>query len=93
MSTNQWNFINSFGGYIDFEKELLSIPDEGATSVDIRLTFNTESRTCHYLIALRNDDGQPITWERQHDLTWDAGVAMLGDDWIWPEELLSCAHD
>lgn len=93
MSTNKWHFINSFNGYVDFEKELLSIPDEGATSIDIRLTFNTESHTCYYLIALRNDITDPITWALEHELTWDAGIAMLGDEVPLLEELLSCAHD
>ena len=93
MNTNKWNFINSFNGYVDFEKELLSIPDEGATSVDIRLTFNTESHTCYYFIALRNDIDFPITWEREHELPWDVGIAMLGDEVPLLEELLSCANE
>lgn len=91
MNANKWHFINSFGGYVDFEKELLAIPDEGATSVDIRLTFNIESRTCYYLIALRNDINDPITWTREHELTWDAGLAMLGDEVPLLDELLATA--
>lgn len=93
MNTNRWNFVNSFNGYIDFEKEMLAIPDEGRTSVDIRLTFNTESRTCYYVIALRNDHTFPTIWECEHELTWEAGLTMLGDEVGMLEELLSCADD
>lgn len=93
MNKNNWNYIQAFDEYYDFEKELYSIPDEGNTSVDMRLTFNVETRTCYYTLMLRNDSGNTIDWEKERYISWDVGIATLGDEVEVPEELLSCAHE
>jgi len=91
--TNQWHLVNSFDEYYDFEKELFSMPDEGNTSVDIRLTFNVDTQTCYYNLMLRNDSGNTIDWQDTNYLDWQVGIEMLGNEMEVPEELLSCAHD
>jgi len=89
--TSQWNLVNSFDEYYDFEKELLSMPDEGNTSVDIRLTFNVDTQTCYYTISLRNDSGNTIDWQDAHYLPWQVGIEMLGSEMEIPEELITHA--
>lgn len=84
---SKWNYVNSFDEYYDFEKELLSIPDEGSTTVDMRLTFNVETHACYYHIMLRNDDGNSRDWETEHKLPWAVGIALLGSDITLPEGL------
>jgi hypothetical protein len=54
----------------------------------MRLTFNAETRTCHYNIMLHNDDGNIRDWEKDHIVPWGVGLAMLGDEVEIPEELL-----
>lgn len=93
MTTNKWNLINSFDEYYDFEKELFSVPDQRATSIDITLTFNVETKTCYYCLSLRHDDGNSIDWEKPNYVTWDVGLSMLGDEMQVPVELLFCAHE
>lgn len=91
MNKNNWNYVNAFDEYYDFEKELYSIPDEGNTSIDMRLTFNVETGTCYYTLMLRNDSGNTIDWEKGHYIPWDVGIATLGDEVEIPEELMSHA--
>ena len=93
MSANKWNFVQAFDEYYDFEKELYSISDKGNTSVDMRLTFNVETRTCYYSLMLRNDSGNTIDWEKENYISWDVGLAMLGIEIEVPEELLDYAHE
>ncbi len=93
MSANKWNYVQSFEEYYDFEKELYSIPDKGNTSIDIRLTFNVDTNTCYYALSLCNDDCNRIHWEEEHYISWDVGLAMLGDEVEVPEELLDLAHE
>lgn len=92
MSRNKWNYVQAFDEYYDFEKELYSIPDKGNTSVDMRLTFNVETRTCYYSLMLRNDSGNTIDWENKNYISWDVGLTMLGDEVEVPEELLDSVH-
>lgn len=84
---SKWTLVNRDDDYVDFENELLSIPDEGNTTVDMRLTFNVEAHTCYYNITLRNDSGNSHDWERDHKLPWAVGIAMLGADVDLPEAL------
>lgn len=93
VNKNNWNYVQTFDEYYDFEKELYSIPDEGNTSVDMRLTFNVETRTCYYTLMLRNDSGNTIDWEKGHYISWDVGMATLGDEVEIPEELLDFANE
>jgi hypothetical protein len=89
MATNKWTYIQNFDQYYDYDKELFSMPDEGNTSVDMRLTFNVETRTCYYGISLHNDDGNTRDWEKTHYIPWTVGLAMLAkDDIEIPEELV-----
>jgi hypothetical protein len=88
MSTNKWTYIQNFDQYYDYDKELFSMPDEGNTSVDIRLTFNVETHTCYYCISLHNDDGNTRDWEKTHYIPWTVGLTMLAkDDIEIPKEL------
>jgi hypothetical protein len=83
-TTNLWRFVQHDSPYYDYEKELYSLPDEGNTSVDMRLTFDADYNTCYYTLMLRNDDGntrdcpaprplsQPCaaTWHPSWAMTW-----------------------
>jgi hypothetical protein len=82
---SKWIKANEEGEYVDFDKELYRMPDNGNTSVDIRLTFDTDSRTCYYTISLKNDDGDTRDWQQDHRVSWAVGIAMLGDDVTVPE--------
>lgn len=82
---SKWTKVNEEGEYVDFDKELYRMPDNGNTSVDIRLTFDTDSRTCYYTISLKNDDGNTRDWQQDHRVSWAVGIAMLGDDVTVPE--------
>ncbi len=88
-NTNQWHLVNSFDEYYDFEKELFSMPDDGNTSVDFRLTFNVDTRTCYYSMSLRNDSGHTIDWQDTRYLPWHVGLEMLGNEVEIPSELTS----
>ena len=83
----KWTLVNTDCEYVDFDRELYSMPDEGNTSVDMRLTFNVETRTCYYTISLKNDSGNTRDWEKDHHLPWAVGLAMLGNVVELPEEL------
>jgi hypothetical protein len=81
----KWTLVNTDCEYVDFDRELYSIPDEGNTSVDMRLTFDTDKRYCYYNISLKNDSGDTRDWEKDHRLPWAVGIAMLGNDVAIPE--------
>jgi len=88
-TTHKWTLLQSYDEYYDFNKELYSIPDEGNTSVDMRLTFNVETGTCYYSLSLHNNDGNTRDWEKSHYLPWAVGLAMLAVDSVEiPAELL-----
>jgi hypothetical protein len=82
---SKWTKVNEESEYVDFDKELYRLPDNGNTSVDIRLTFDTDKRTCYYTISLKNDDGDTRDWQQDHRVSWAVGIAMLGDDVTVPE--------
>jgi len=77
---SKWLKVSEDCGYVDFDKELYRLPDYDNTSVDMRLTFDTDRRTCYYTISLKNDDGNTHDWQQEHHVPWAVGVAMLGDD-------------
>ena len=88
MKTNIWTLLQVYEEYYDFDKELYSLPDEGNTSVDMRLTFNTSKSDCYYTITLHNDSGIVVDWEKTHYIPWTVGLDMLRADNInIPEEL------
>lgn len=80
--TNKWDHVQTYGNYVDFDKELYSLPDEGNTSVDMRMSFDTEDHTCYYTIKLHNDDCETRDWEKEHHIPWSVGVAMLVADGV-----------
>lgn len=85
---SKWIYIQTYDEYYDFDRELYSMPDEGNTSVDMRLTFNVETKTCNYTLSLHNDDGQTRDWEEANYIPWAVGLAMLAADGTEvPEEL------
>jgi len=79
---NLWRFVQHDSPYYDYEKELYSMPDEGNTSVDMRLTFDADYNTCYYTISLHNDNGHTRDWEKTHKLPWAVGMAMLAADGV-----------
>jgi len=81
-STNKFTLLQNFDVYVDFDKELFSLPDEGKTSIDMRLTFNTEDRTCYYTINTHNDSGIVVDWEKTHYISWLAGLSLLAADGV-----------
>jgi hypothetical protein len=89
MNTNKWRHIQTFGQYYDFERELFSWPDEGNTSVDMRLTFNAETRTCYYHTSLHNDSGESVDQLTPvRHVPWAVGLETLSrDNFDIPEEL------
>jgi hypothetical protein len=88
MKTNIWILVQVYDEYYDFNKELYSLPDEGNTSVDMRLTFNVLKSDCYYTISLHNDDGNTRDWEKDHHIPWTVGLEMLRrDNTDIPEEL------
>ena len=88
MKPNNWTLLQVYENYYDFDKELYSLPDEGNTSVDMRLTFDTVKSDCYYTISLHNDSGIVVDWENTHYIPWTAGLEMLRrDNTTIPEEL------
>jgi hypothetical protein len=76
--------------YFDFDKELQAIPDDVRTSVDMRLTFDTETRTAYFVLSTHNDNGNTIDWCDTHNVPWDAALNMLRTDGVdIPAELLN----
>jgi hypothetical protein len=79
-TAHKWTLLQSYDEYHDFDKELYSLPDEGNTSVDMRLTFDTNLNRCYYTISLHNDDCNTRDWEKDHCIPWAVGLAMLAAD-------------
>ena len=82
MSTKKFTYVASFDEYVDFNKELFSLPDDGYTSIDMRLTFNTENLTCYYTISTPNDSGTVHDWEHTHYIPWIVGLGLLDADGV-----------
>ena len=88
MTKNKFTHIQTFDEYVDFNKELFSLPDDGNTSIDMRLTFNTRTLTCYYTIITHNDSGNIFAWECDHKIPWIVGLGLLDADGIeLPKEL------
>lgn len=88
MNTKKFEYVASFDEYYDFNKELFRLPDEGTTSIDMRLTFNTESKECYYTISTHNDSGEVRDWEHTHYIPWIVGLGLLDADGVdIPKEL------
>jgi hypothetical protein len=86
---NKFTLIHYDSNYYDYDKELQAVPDAVRTSVDMRLTFDTETHTAYFTLCTRNDNGQTIDWCDTHDVPWAAAVRMLIADGVdVPEELL-----
>lgn len=88
--TEKFTHIQTFDEYVDFDKELFSLPDEGNTGIDMRLTFNTENLTCYYTISTHNDNGNTCDWGKTHYVPWIVGLGLLTADGVTiPAKLLS----
>lgn len=81
-----WVHVQSYSEYEDFDKEVLSCDDEGYTSLDVRLTFNTETRTAYMTVAWHNNDGNTVDYQTERKIEWDAALRLLGDTAL-PERL------
>ena len=88
---NKWVYYHSFDEYYDFNKELQNFEDFGDTSIDVRLSFNTETRTAYYVLVLNNDSGNPVDWEKTHYIKWDDAINTIFRDGCdnFPQELLN----
>ena len=64
--------------HLDFEKTLFRSHDTEHTSIDMRVTFNTEARDAQVMLLRRDGSGkeQPIlaVWAAR----WDAALQMIG---------------
>lgn len=87
MNSCKWRYTQAFDEYYDFDKEVLSCDDEGYTSLDVRLTFNIETRTAYMTVAWHNNDGNTVDLDGQRYIAWDAALRLLGDEVEIPEEL------
>ena len=76
----RWKFVHTYDSFFDFECELIDFPDEGNTSIEMRLSFNIEARYAYLVIFRCNDDGdtRELT-ATQINLTWEEGMRQLGD--------------
>ena len=89
-NTNKWHFVQHYSPYYDYSKELYSLPDEGNTSVDMRLTFDADYHTCYYTISTHNDSGKTRDWECDHKIPWIVGLGLLDADGVTiPPELIN----
>jgi hypothetical protein len=86
---NKFTLFAHDSNYYDFDKELQAVPDDVRTSVDMRLTFDTEKHNAYFTLSTRNDNGQTIDWCDTHNVPWGAAIRMLIADGVTvPEELL-----
>lgn len=76
-STNAWHLVQVFHPYVDFDKEVLTIDDEGNTSLDVRLAFNLETRTAYMVVAWHNNDGNTVDLDGERGIEWNAALRML----------------
>ena len=66
--------------YVDYERELISFPDEGNTSIDCRITLDKEEKKAWASIVRHNNDGDtselldiPLTFEDAEAMAKDEG--------------------
>jgi hypothetical protein len=79
---NGWINTQTYEQYVDFDRELFSFPDKGSTSIDMKLTFNLETRDCYFTIRTANNSGEIRDWEQDHKLSWDVAIDMLRKDGV-----------
>ena len=75
-----WFFIQYAHPYVDFDKEVLACDDEGYTSLDVRLTFNLETRTAYMTVAWHNNDGNTVDLEGDREIEWNAALRLIEGD-------------
>lgn len=85
--SNLWHHVQTYQEYVDFDKEVLSCDDDGNTSLDVRLTFNTETRSAYMVVSWHNDDGNTLDLSQERPIDWDAALRMIEPDLDIPEEL------
>lgn len=81
-----WDYVQTYDEYYDFDKVVLQTDDDGATSLDVRLTFNVETHTAYMTVMWKNDDGNTDDTHHDRYIEWGAAMRLLGDTPI-PEEL------
>lgn len=77
---NTWFFVQKYDGYVDFDKEVLSVCDEGNTTLDVRLAFETKTRQAWMTVAWHNDDGRTMDLGDSRELPWEAALEMIALD-------------
>lgn len=79
-NTNDWHITQDADGYLDIERELISFPDDGNSSVDLRLTFDRAAHSAYLVLMRRNDDGDTRDLlPKEIPMEWGAAIAYLGD--------------
>lgn len=85
---SKWNLVQVWEEYVDFDKELFDVADEGDTTLDVRLTFVTDKRYAYMVVSWHNNDGNTVELGSERKLPWDAALKLLGDTPL-PKELQS----
>ena len=81
-----WFFIQHCPPYVDFDKEVLGCDDDGYTSLDVQLTFNTETHKAYMTVAWHNDDGNTQDLSENRGIDWNAALRLIETD--VPEHIL-----
>ena len=91
MRATKWVHYHTYDEYYDFTKELQNFEDFGDTSIDVRLSFNTETHTAYYVLVLNSDNDNAVYWEKEHYLKWDDAINTIYRDGCdnFPQELLN----
>jgi hypothetical protein len=85
---NKWELNERFGSYFDFDKQVLSVADEGKTTLDLRLTFDADIRQAYITATWHDDSCDPQSLEGERLIDWDAALKMLRADGLEiPKEL------
>lgn len=86
--TLKWYLAHTDGHYFDFDKEVMSMDDEGNTSLDVRLTFDVQARRAYMTVAWHNNDGNTVDLDGQRNIEWNAALRMLeADNCAIPSEI------
>lgn len=64
--------------YADFERTLYRADDAVQTSVDMRVTFDTENRTASAMLLRRDDTGKDLPILMTWPVGWHAALQMIG---------------
>lgn len=87
---NKWNFVQHFPPYVDFDKEVLICGDKADTTLDVRLSFNTETLTAYMAVAWHSNTAPSHDLGGEHDVGWEAALCLVEGD--APQTILELLH-